>query len=392
MKFLTNLLIKLFIKDSENLTCPKVRSEYITLGSAVGILCNIILFIIKLLIGIISGSVSVTADAFNNLSDVGSSVVTALGFKLSEKPADKEHPFGHGRIEYMSGIMVAVLIILVGVELIRGSFEKILNPSPLEINLVTIIVLSISILIKFWMFLFNKKVGRLINSTALVATARDSVNDAFSTFAVLVSIIICYYLKVNIDPYVGIAVAIFIIYSGFKTIKETIDPLLGTPPDRETIKHLETIIKEYDECFLDIHDLIIHNYGPGRSFASVHVEVPSDIDIIMCHEKIDACEKKLEQELKMNVVIHMDPIEMNDEFTNSTKQTVVEIVKGISSELAIHDFRMVNGEHQINLIFDVVVPNTVKLTDIDIKNLIRENCKKIDERFETVITIDRNFI
>ena len=392
MKFLTNLLIKLFIKDSENLTCPKVRSEYITLGSAVGILCNIILFIIKLLIGIISGSVSVTADAFNNLSDVGSSVVTALGFKLSEKPADKEHPFGHGRIEYMSGLMVAVLIILVGVELIRGSFEKILNPSPLEINLVTIIVLSISILIKFWMFLFNKKVGRLINSTALVATARDSVNDAFSTFAVLVSIIICYYLKVNIDPYVGIAVAIFIIYSGFKTIKETIDPLLGTPPDRETIKHLETIIKEYDECFLDIHDLIIHNYGPGRSFASVHVEVPSDIDIIMCHEKIDACEKKLEQELKMNVVIHMDPIEMNDEFTNSTKQTVVEIVKGISSELAIHDFRMVNGEHQINLIFDVVVPNTVKLTDIDIKNLIRENCKKIDERFETVITIDRNFI
>ncbi len=389
---MTNLLIKLFIKDSKNLNCPKVRSKYITLGSAVGIFCNIVLFIIKLLIGIISGSVSVTADAFNNLSDVGSSVVTALGFKLSEKPADKEHPFGHGRIEYMSGLMVAVLIILVGVELIRGSFDKILNPTPLEINLVTIIVLVISIIIKFWMFLFNKKVGKLINSTALVATARDSVNDAFSTFAVLVSIIICHFIKVNIDPYVGIAVAIFIIYSGFKTIKETIDPLLGTPPDRETIKHLEKIIKEYDECFLDIHDLIIHNYGPGRSFASVHVEVPSDIDIIMCHEKIDACEKKLEQELKMNVVIHMDPIEMNDEFTNSTKQTVVEIVKGISSELAIHDFRMVNGEHQINLIFDVVVPNTVKLSDIDIKNLIRENCKKIDERFETVITIDRNFI
>lgn len=389
---MTKLLIKLFVKDLDNISDTKVRSKCITLGSIVGIFSNILLFIVKFLIGIISGSVSITADAFNNLSDIGSSVVTALGYKLSEKPADKEHPFGHGRLEYMSGLVVAILIILVGVELIKSSFSKIINPVLPTINLVTIIVLSISVIVKFWLFLFNKKVGKIADSTALVATARDSVNDAFSTLAVLISALICYFTNLNIDAYIGLAVALFILYSGINTIKETVDPLLGTPPARETIERLEKIIKEFDDSFLDIHDLIVHNYGPGRSFASVHVEVPSDIDIIKCHEKIDACEKKLEEELKMNVVIHMDPIEINDEFTNNAKEMVKMVVLKINSALAIHDFRMVNGENQINLIFDLVVPTDIKQTDAKLKEEIRLSCKEIDPRFETVIKIDKHYL
>lgn len=389
---MTNLLIRLFIKDRENIENPKVRSRYITLGSLVGILSNIFLFTVKFIIGFLSGSVSITADAFNNLSDVGSSVVTALGFKLSEKPADKEHPFGHGRIEYMSGLLVAVLIILVGVELIESSIGKIINPSPLEINYVTIIALSVSIIVKFWMFLFNKKIGKRINSSALVATAQDSVNDSFSTLAVLVSIIVYLIFGINIDAYIGTLVALFIIYSGVNAIKETINPLLGTPPEKETIEKLESIVKNFDESFLGIHDLIVHNYGPGRSFASIHVEVPTDIDIIKCHEKIDALEKKLFEELKINVVVHMDPIETNDEYINKTKKQVENVIAQIDNSFSIHDFRIVNGEKQINLIFDIVVPCDCHIPDSDLKIMVNNACKKIDQRFETVITIDKNFV
>lgn len=389
---MTKLLIKLFVRNYNDTESQNVRSRYITLGSTVGILCNILLFVIKFTIGFISGAVSITADAFNNLSDIGSSVVTALGYKLSEKPADKEHPFGHGRIEYMSGLVVAVLIIMVGVELFKTSYSKLINPTALAVDFVTIIALVVSIIIKFWMFLFNRKIGKTVNSSALVATAQDSINDSFATLAVLFSVFVALIFNINIDPYVGIGVALFIIYSGFKTIKETIDPLLGTPPDEETILKIEDTVKNFDECFLGIHDLIIHNYGPGRSFASLHVEVPSDINIIMCHEKIDACEKKLLEELKMNVVIHMDPIESENTLVADTKEKVLSAVKLIDDRLSIHDFRMINGEKQINLIFDVVLPNGFKLSEEALKADIRTALKKIDERFETVITVDRDFV
>lgn len=388
---MTKLLIRLFVKTPEDVTSKKVRSNYITLGSTVGILCNIFLFIIKFIIGTVSGSVSITADAFNNLSDIGSSAVTAIGFKLSEKPADKEHPFGHGRIEYMSGLVVAVLIILVGVELLKSSINKAVNPTELSIDLLTLSVLAISVCVKLWMFIFNRFIGKKINSSALVATAQDSVNDVFATSAVLIAALVCYIFKINIDPYMGIAVALFIIYSGYNTIKETINPLLGMPPEEDNILKIESIINGYDE-FLGIHDLIVHNYGPGRSFASLHVEVPAEINIIDCHEKIDACEKQLFEELNMEVVIHMDPIVTKDSVTAETRAKIERAITKIHPNLTLHDFRMVDGNEQINLIFDVVAPIGITLSDKEIKDAVQRTCNRLDIRYKTVITIDRDYV
>jgi cation diffusion facilitator family transporter len=387
---LTKLLIKLFIKNSEDLNAPGVRSKHITLGSSVGIFVNIVLFLIKFTIGLISGAVSITADAFNNLSDIGSSAVTAIGLKLSEKPADREHPFGHGRIEYMSGLVIAALILLVGVALFKSSVQKAFNPSPLKIDALTIILLSLSVLGKLWLYFFNKFIGKKVNSAPLMATAQDSINDCFATSAVLVSIIICLVFRINIDPYIGMAVALFIVYSAINTFKETLDPLLGMPPEKETIDDIEKTVLSYPD-FLGIHDLIVHNYGPGRSFASLHVEVPAEIDIIDCHEKIDACEKRLFEELKMEVVIHMDPIVTSDGTTSKMRQTVSDAICEIYPNLSIHDFRMVDGNKRVNLIFDVVVPFSFKLNDKALKLSVNQICKKLDPRFETVITIDRDF-
>ena len=331
------------------------------------------------------------ADAFNNLSDIGSSAVTVIGYRMAEKPADKEHPFGHGRIEYMSSMIVAFLIILVGFELLKSSFNKIINPTDLRIEIYTIIILVVSILIKLWMFLFNRKIGKKINSSALVATARDSINDAISTSAVLISIIINLCFDINIDPYIGLLVAVFIIYSGIMTVKEALDPLLGMPPAKETIDSITSIINSYDE-FVGIHDLIVHNYGPGRSFASLHVEVSSNTNIVTCHETIDACEKRLLNELNMEVVIHMDPIVTDDALTITTKESIVSALSTIDSKLTLHDFRMVDGQNQINLIFDVVIPNDCELSNDELKRKIVSECKKIDSRYEAVITFDRDYL
>lgn len=388
---MTNLLLKLFIKNHNNTADPMIRRKYVNLGSIVGIMCNILLFIIKLTIGLLAGSVSIMADAFNNLTDIGSSVVTMIGFRLSIKPADKEHPFGHGRFEYMSAMLVAIIILIVGFELLKSSVEKIFNPNELKVELFTIILLSISVALKLWMFLFNKKLGKLINSSGLIATAQDSVNDSIATFAVLVSIIICSIFGINIDPFIGVIVALFILYSGIKTVKETLDPLLGMPPEKETIDAIAKMVLE-NEKFVGIHDLIVHNYGPGRSFASLHVEVPSDADIVACHEDIDACEKEIHNKLNIEVVIHMDPIAVNDENTIKTKKAVCEAIEQYDTRLSIHDFRMVNGEEQINLIFDVVVPNEINLKDSEIKSHIQKICKQIDKRYVTVITIDKDYI
>lgn len=331
------------------------------------------------------------ADAFNNLTDIGSSVVTLIGFRMSEKPADKEHPFGHGRFEYMSAMFVAIIILLVGFELFKSSINKIINPTELNIEIYTIILLLISVIIKLWMFLFNKKLGKSINSTSLVATAQDSINDSIATSAVLISIVICSIFGINIDPYIGLLVAAFICYSGIITIKETLDPLLGMPPEKETIDSIVSIVKK-NESFVGIHDLIVHNYGPGRSFASLHVEVPADADIVACHEVIDACEKELHNTLGIEVVIHMDPIATNDENTKKIKESIKKAVLEYDSLLSIHDFRMVDGAEKINLIFDVVVPNEVKKQDSDIKEEINKICKKLDSRYRAVITIDRDYI
>lgn len=388
---MTKILLKLFIKDYNDTANPRVRRKYVNLGSAVGIVCNIFLFLIKFSIGLLAGSVSIMADAFNNLTDIGSSVVTLIGFRMSEKPADKEHPFGHGRFEYMSALVVAFIILLVGFELFKTSIDKIINPTQLNIEIHTIILLSLSVIVKLWMFLFNKKLGKSINSTSLTATAQDSINDSIATSAVLVSIILCSIFSINIDPYIGLLVAAFICYSGIMTIKETLDPLLGMPPEKETIDSIVSIVLK-NESFLGIHDLIVHNYGPGRSFASLHVEVPDDADIVACHEVIDACEKELHNALGIEVVIHMDPIATNDENIKSINSRVKKAILEYDSRLSIHDFRMVDGAEQINLIFDVVVPNEVKKQDIEIKKEINKICKTLDLRYEAVITIDRDYI
>ncbi len=388
---MTQLLLKLFIKNRNDTANPAVRRKYIKLGSFVGITSNFLLFTFKLIVGILSGSVSIMADAFNNLSDIGSSVVTIIGYRMSEKPADKEHPFGHGRIEYMSAMVVAFLIILVGIELLKTSVDKIFNPTELKVDFFTIIILVTSILIKLWMFLFNRKLGKSVNSTALVATARDGINDAISTSAVLLSVIICHFFTINIDPYIGLAVALFIIYSGIMTIKEALDPLLGMPPEQSTIDGIINIVRS-NKKFVGIHDLIVHNYGPGRSFASLHVEVPSDVDIVACHEDIDACEKLLKKQLGIEVVIHMDPIDTNDENTIKTKEMVSKVLITIDENLTLHDFRMVNGEKQINLIFDVVVPSEFKLPNSKLKSEIAKKCAELDSRYVTVVTVDNDYI
>lgn len=387
---MTNLLLKLFIKNNQETADPGIRRKYVNLGSIVGILCNVVLFAIKFTIGLLAGSMSILADAFNNLTDIGSSVVTMIGFRLSEKPADKEHPFGHGRFEYMSAMLVAIIILLVGFELFKSSAEKIFSPTDLKISIYTIILLVISVIIKLWMFFFNRKLGKKINSTGLIATAQDSVNDSIATFAVLISVVIFNVFGVNIDPYVGVLVAAFILYSGLKTIKETLDPLLGMPPEKETIDSILKIVLANDN-FVGIHDLIVHNYGPGRSFASLHVEVPADADIVACHEDIDACEKELHNTLGIEVVIHMDPIAVNDENTQKTKEKVSKALSLYDKRLSIHDFRMVDGEEQINLIFDVVVPSEISIKDSAFKEKINKICKEIDPRYVAVITIDRDY-
>ncbi len=388
---MTKQLIHWFIKNNERTADSAVRRQYIRLGSIVGMVCNLLLFSFKLVVGLLAGSVSILADAFNNLSDIGSSTVTVIGFHLSEKPADKKHPFGHGRIEYMSALLVSVLIILVGVELLKSSVDKILHPAALKIEGYTLLVLSISILIKLWMFFFHRTIGRRIDSSAMLATAQDAVNDAISTGATLLSVLICKFSNINIDPYIGLAVALFILYSGTKTIKETIDPLLGMPPEQKTIDAIFEIVLSYEE-FLGIHDLIIHNYGPGRSFASLHVEVASDIDIVSCHETIDACEKRMMHELGLEVVIHMDPIVTGDAAVLATKEAVKKAVFSVDPRLSIHDFRMVDGKNQINLIFDVVIPNEYPYSNEVTKDKIATACRSIDPRYVTVLTLDRDYV
>ncbi len=387
---MTKLLIRLFIKDRENVESPTVRDAYGTLGSFTGIGCNLLLFIIKCSLGLISGSISIMADAFNNLSDIGSSVITLIGFKMAKKPADPDHPFGHGRIEYMSAFIVSMLILLVGIELFKSSFAKILEPTELTLTYITIIGLIASILIKFWMFLFNRKLAKKINSLSLKATAQDSLNDCVSTLAVLVSLIICKVYGVNLDAYVGIAVALFILWSGISAARDTLSPLLGEPPAPELIKAIESEILK-NEDFYGIHDLIVHNYGPGRCFASVHVEVPEDININLCHEQIDACEVEIKEKLGIELVIHMDPISVNDSFTAELRSKVAKKVKELDSIFSIHDFRIVPGEKRTNLVFDVVVPHNYAKKPAELKEEIGELIKEIDNKYRCVINIDYDY-
>lgn len=385
------LLSKIFIRNREDTTSPAVRSAYGTLCGIMGIILNIVLFGIKMLAGILSGAISIMADAFNNLTDAGSSVITLIGFRMSGQKPDRDHPFGHGRIEYVSGLIVSMLIILVGFELGKTSLEKIITPEPVEFSIVAVIILACSILGKAYMALYNFRVGRMISSAAMRATAQDSLNDCIATGAVLICLLISHFLNFNIDAYCGLAVSAFILFSGLRSVKETMDPLLGTPPSEEFIKRIEEIVYSY-EGIEGIHDLIVHDYGPARTMISLHAEVSADADLLETHDMIDNIEKELREALNCDAVIHMDPIATNDELTNSVRAKVASLVTCIDPALTIHDFRMVTGPTHTNVIFDVVVPFDLKKSDDEIRASVEKIVKSIDESYFSVINIDKSYV
>lgn len=391
---MTALLIKLFVKNHTDIKNGVVRSRYGNLGSGVGIAANILLSLVKIVIGLVGGMLSVTADGFNNLADAGSSVVTLIGFKLANKPADRDHPFGHGRMEYISAFIISFLILLVGFELLKNSATVLINGEAMpQFEWVSIIVLIISIVIKCWLYLFNRKIGKTIDSSALIATAKDSLNDCIATGAILVAAVISKFvaLPFNLDAVMAIGVALFILWSGFSSAKDTLDEILGGPPEKQLIKDINDTILSFDE-FHGIHDLIVHNYGPGRQFASVHVEVPENTNIVACHERIDLCEKLILEKLGVNLVIHMDPIDTDNESVTKTREAMSDIIKEIDPKLTLHDFRMTpTSDTRTNLIFDVVVPPELDFSEKELNNIICTKAREYNKTYICVITFDRDF-
>ena len=387
---MSELLIKLFIKNSDDINDTAVRKSYGTLGGAVGIVCNLLLCILKITVGLITASISIVADGLNNLSDMGSSVITMIGFKMAGKPADSDHPFGHGRMEYLSGLAVAVLIIVMAVELFKSSFDKILHPEVLECSAVIVLILIASIAVKIYMAIYNHSVGRKIQSAAMGATAKDSMSDTVATTVVLIATLVGAIWGVPIDGYCGVLVSILIFMAGFGAIKDTVGPLLGTAPEKEFVDKIEEIVMSHD-IVKGMHDLVVHDYGPGRVMISLHAEVPHTEDILVIHDEIDNIEEELGDKLNCEAVIHMDPIIVDDEKVNEVKEYVCKIVHQVGEELNFHDFRMVSGNSHTNLIFDVVVPFKYKMSDEVIKKAIQEAIWVNYPRYNAVIHIDHAY-
>ncbi len=385
-----NWLVKKFVHDYENVHDINVRASYGKLSGKVGIFCNAFLFAVKFIMGTISGSVSITADAVNNLSDAASSVISLIGFKMAEKPADEDHPYGHARYEYLSGLTVAVMIILIGFELFKTSFDKVIHPSTVDFSIALVIVLAVSILIKLWMAFFNKSLGKKINSSALEATAADSRNDVISTSAVLVAAVISHFFKINLDGYMGIAVAVFILYSGIGLVKDTLDPLLGKAPEPELVDYIQKKILSYDGV-LGTHDLMIHDYGPGRKFASVHVEMAAEGDVLKSHDVIDNIERDFLSKDNLNIIVHYDPIVTKDDIVNDFRSWLMEQVKSIDPHLSIHDLRIVPGNSHTNLVFDCVMPHCINMSPSELKAEIRRLVNIKYPNYYCIITIDSSY-
>ena len=389
---LSKFLVNKFIKNHDDLQNVKVRNSYGFLGGIIGIFINLILFTVKLSVGLLTSSISITADAFNNLSDAASSIVTILGFKLSSMPADKEHPFGHGRIEYISALIVAFMVMLVGIQFIKSSFQKIINPEIVVFELVPFILLLLSILLKIWLSRFNKYIGNTINSSALKAASVDALGDVFTSSCVAISFLAAKFTSLPIDGYMGMCVALFIVYSGFNLIRETLNPLLGEAPDPELVKSINEMVLSYDNI-LGTHDLIIHNYGPGKCMASIHAEIPSDISVVTIHEIIDKAEREISTALKIYLVIHIDPICIIEGEVKEAYDEIITLILQYDYIESIHDFRVI-GEGEIkNLIFDLVVSSS-KETNINDDELIRKisgGIKKSHPCYNCVITIDKHF-
>ena len=381
---MTKLLLRLFVKDPDT---PDGRARVGSLAGAVGILCNLLLFLGKVTAGLLSGSVAIAADGWNNLSDAASSIVTLLGFRFSRKPADAHHPFGHARAEYLSGLCVAVLILFIGTELARGSVDKILEPKPVEFTAVTFGVLAASIAVKLWMSLFVGKLSRLIDSKALAATSVDSRNDVIATSAVLLSCLVGHFFRLRIDGWTGLAVAVFILRSGYVIARETVSILLGEQADRELVEKLQSLVLRH-EGILGIHDLLIHDYGPGRCFASAHVELSAEEDPLVCHEIIDHLECDALEELNVRLVIHFDPVAVNDAEWERLHSVVEQIVAEIDPQLSVHSFRLVRTQSVPRLVFDVSIPYGMTGQEPQLRDRITDALEQRGERCRTVVRFD----
>lgn len=384
-------LASLFIKDSKNYKEPSVRQAYGVLSGAVGIGLNILLFFGKWLAGTISGSIAITADAFNNLSDAGSSIITLIGFRLSGQEPDPEHPFGHGRMEYISGLLVSVAILVMGLELIWSSIGKLRSPEPIESSALVFGILIASILVKLYMFFYNHSLSKKIESAAMKATSVDSLSDTVATTLVLIATLISKYMGLLLDGWFGILVGLFILYTGGSTLKETIDPLLGQPPKQEFINEVKEIVLGHSMVH-GVHDLIVHDYGPGRVMISLHAEVDVNGDIQDIHEQIDHIEHELQEKLHCSATIHMDPIVTDDKEVLAMKAKVEEMVHFLDESFSMHDFRMVKGSTRTNLIFDVEVPRKTSYTDNEIVNWLKERIHELPgSKYFAVIQIDHEY-
>lgn len=387
---MTNLLIKLFIKDND-VSNLETRGKYGMLSSATGIVVNILLSIVKLVIGIIANSISIISDALNNITDVGSSVVTMIGFKISQKKIDKDHPWGHGRMEYITAFIVDIIILMVGFELLKSSIDKIIHPELPAVNNVTIIILVIAVLTKLWLFLFYKKIAKTIDSNAIKGNAYDSISDSVSTLVVLISAIVAKLCGISIDGYASLIVSVFILFTGYKAIKETVDLLLGMKPDPEFIKDIEEEAKKYD-MISGIHDIMVHDYGPGRKIVSFHAEVPADEDICKVHDIIDQMEQDLFEKFNCITTIHMDPIVVDNKEINDMRDFTEKIVKELNPEFSIHDFRMTDGGKRVNLIFDLVVPRDKEYDKEEIIKNVQQKIHEKGKKYFAVIKVETSYI
>lgn len=388
---MTEFLVNKFIKDSANIESTEVRTRYGMLASVVGIFCNVLLFSVKLAIGLILSSLAVTADAFNNLSDAASSIISFVGVKMAGKPADAEHPFGHGRIEYIAALIVSFLVIEVGFTFFKSSISKIMHPEEITFDPVPFIILILSILVKLWMAFFNNKLGKRIDSKVMLATAADSLGDVITTSATVLSIIICHFTSINVDAIAGLIVSAIVIWSGISIAKDTLEPLIGERVPAELYQKITDIVESYDGI-VGTHDLIVHNYGPNRSMATIHAEVPNDINIDVSHEIIDKIERDVKKDLNILLVIHMDPVEMRDEEVLSLREKTSRIVHALDPELNFHDFRVLKENEQRNLIFDLVIPDSYSEKDANrVMHQLVSLLHEMDGNVECIITLDRSF-
>ncbi len=387
---MTNWLIHRFIKDYKQVKDDQVRARYGTLSSFLGIGINLCLFIVKMILGIITGSIAITSDAINNLSDAANCIVTLFGYKMAAKPADRDHPFGHGRVEYISSLFMAVVILLLGIELFKAGIDKILHPTSIQVNGVILTILTLTILVKLWMYFFNKKIGKLTNNRVLLATATDSINDVFATSATLIAAVSSLFFSYPLDGIMGLFVSLFILYSGFDLVRSTVNELIGQPADEELVSKIHHLLVE-DPRILGVHDMIIHNYGPGKILGTAHVEVDAKLDFLVAHDLVDQIESKIEKELHMIMTLHMDPVICDNVIVDDYRQQLEKIINEINDQLHFHDFRVVMGPTHTNIIFDLVIPYEMEIDTDDLKRQIDEKLYNPEKRVYTVIKFERGY-